>query len=60
MKKWLFAILATILAMIICSTLIVLIFGETTSITLLIGAGISYYTGRYVYKYFNEKNNNAT
>jgi hypothetical protein len=41
--------------MIVCSTLIVLFFGETTSITLIIGAGISYYTGRYVYKYFSKR-----
>jgi len=59
MKKWVFAILATIIAMIICSTLIVLIFGNTTTLTLIIGAGISYHTGRYVYNYFKEKSENA-
>jgi Kef-type K+ transport system membrane component KefB len=60
MKKWLFAIIAALLTTVICFTFIVLIFGETTNITLFIGAGISYYTGRYVYKYFNEKDKNAT
>lgn len=55
MKKWIFALLTTILMMLITASLIVLLFGETSAITLIIGAGISYYTGRFVYKYFDKK-----
>jgi len=60
MKKWVIAIITTIVSMIICSTLIVLIFGKTSSITLLIGAGISYYSGRYVFKHCKNQENSAT
>jgi len=60
MKKWIFAIITTLVSMIVCSTLIVLVFGKTSSITLFIGAGISYFAGRYVYNHFKNQENNAT
>jgi hypothetical protein len=56
MKKWILAIIATVLTMIATSALIVLVFGETSGIPLIIGAGISYYTGRYVYKRIDKSN----
>lgn len=49
MKKWFIAILTAVIAMLVCSTLIVLFFGNATATTLLIGAAISYYTGLYMF-----------
>lgn len=57
MKKWILAILAAIVSMIITSTLIVLIFGKPNTIGLFIGAGISFYVGQLVYNHFKTQEN---
>jgi len=57
-KRWFYAIITTIISMIICSFLIAFIFEQENSFAFFIGAGISYYAGRYVYNNFKKKENN--